>query len=613
MPFHLHRYQLTLERGSLVFLGLAITGFFYFPDSKAHSFATYLLALLLLANPSRWWGCRDLLRESRVFRVSTALILFFASSALWSDQASFAEVFRSFGVALLIITFMLSVALAVKSFPTYLPGLLILTILCGCLAGGIAVYGEMERNGIGYVVGRWRFSPEFARLDNPVVGGATFGFAFASAVALCLILESPRLRWVLASAAFLLSLLVLLTGSRAAILACILTLGVAFLARYRRHWLAPSNAAVLLGGAMIVMLSIAFTAFSTHPVKTPADALARMQINEYSELDEHEETGLPKGVLLTRRIADPSLLTMPQPGVASLAPHLDSVGIVWPAFRVEPGFKYFVDVRLSVAQAFAETAYIVEISESDVPVMEGRYISRNPKESRQPFAPVSRRAYLAGASADSDAWQRHVIRYLPTESAKWASPIVINRSGSYLYRRLGEEGVDLLIDFVRVYKLPLTGLENLWGASVNRDSPFRKILVRESEGRNLIWADIVPQVLGDKALFGYGAATSLPLVPRDGKAYDHMHNLFLSCLYYGGVVGFLLSGYLLLCALLALKQVAAMPLGALSGILLSFAFTCFIFDGGNLLEKINYLWLLFWFPLAVLAGLELSNPRAEET
>lgn len=112
--------------------------------------------------------------------------------------------------------------------------------------------------------------------------------------------------------------------------------------------------------------------------------------------------------------------------------------------------------------------------------------------------------------------------------------------------------------------------------------------------------------------FGKGISTNNDFVISSGKKLPHTHNVYLGALLYGGI-----AGLLLFLGLLALAFRQALKYFFISGdiiyfLLILFAAVCIVTGQDKLLTHPNSMWLFFWLPLGLLAGL-LCRTEKEET
>ena len=92
---------------------------------------------------------------------------------------------------------------------------------------------------------------------------------------------------------------------------------------------------------------------------------------------------------------------------------------------------------------------------------------------------------------------------------------------------------------------------------------------------------------------------------------DHVHSIYVSTLHHGGLVGFAL---LVLVLLLAASDVVELPHGearTVALVVLAYGMTVLLFDGQTIIRKVDFIWLLYWLPLALVGGLH-SRARRQD-
>ncbi|MCB1646707.1 MAG: hypothetical protein KDI36_14705 [Pseudomonadales bacterium] len=136
-------------------------------------------------------------------------------------------------------------------------------------------------------------------------------------------------------------------------------------------------------------------------------------------------------------------------------------------------------------------------------------------------------------------------------------------------------------------------------------------LLVEAMPRSSIWSPALETSYEGQLLFGagYGASVPVPTHCADDMQtdsdcnYSHPHNGFISTLYYGGLVGLCLLGLLLLIAGSQMSEFRntgrLLVLGTLT-----YALVILTFDGTRLIEKIDFIWLIFWLPIALVISCE---------
>ncbi|MGK0339394.1 MAG: O-antigen ligase [Candidatus Azotimanducaceae bacterium] len=135
------------------------------------------------------------------------------------------------------------------------------------------------------------------------------------------------------------------------------------------------------------------------------------------------------------------------------------------------------------------------------------------------------------------------------------------------------------------------------------------VLKRSTSFRPEIWQATASQWLNGNILLGAGLQAGFDLYIAPNR-FMHPHSLYLSSLYYGGIfgLGMLLVFIGRLFWVLLYKadhevRVYALPL-------LVFGLTTLLFDGNRLVEKVDFLWLCFWLPVA-LTLLAESQPNRD--
>jgi O-antigen ligase len=129
-----------------------------------------------------------------------------------------------------------------------------------------------------------------------------------------------------------------------------------------------------------------------------------------------------------------------------------------------------------------------------------------------------------------------------------------------------------------------------------------------------IWTATIGEWLSGNWLLGAGmqATIDLRIPPNE---FAHPHSLYLSTLYYGGLIGLALLILLIGRLLWVLVRVADPILRTQTLPLLLFGLTTLLFDGNRLIEKVDFLWLCFWLPIALTLHAEsrYNSIRATES
>jgi hypothetical protein len=135
--------------------------------------------------------------------------------------------------------------------------------------------------------------------------------------------------------------------------------------------------------------------------------------------------------------------------------------------------------------------------------------------------------------------------------------------------------------------------------------------VLDSE-RQIIWQPVIDMIYEGQTVFGNGiladahpgiSCESFVSTTRDVNdcVIQHPHNIYVATMHYGGLLGLIMLISLLL---VSVSSVLEFPMNDLKIVILSglaFSVTVLMFDGDRLVQKIDFIWLVFWLPIA-LAG-----------
>ena len=89
--------------------------------------------------------------------------------------------------------------------------------------------------------------------------------------------------------------------------------------------------------------------------------------------------------------------------------------------------------------------------------------------------------------------------------------------------------------------------------------------------------------------------------------FQHAHSIYVSTFFYGGVIGLLaLLGFLGLCAGRSLRANSS-EIQALATMMLLYGVTVLLFDGDRILTKVDYIWMVFWLPIAMVLVADQEN------
>ncbi len=134
----------------------------------------------------------------------------------------------------------------------------------------------------------------------------------------------------------------------------------------------------------------------------------------------------------------------------------------------------------------------------------------------------------------------------------------------------------------------------------------QELLIRRSFSfRPEIWAEFISRTLAANPLIGLGlTADSVFHLKSEPEPFKHPHSLFVSTFYYGGLIGVTLYASMLVLAARRVSQWREHPTKVLAGMLLTFGIVATLVDGNEILVKVDYLWLLIWFPIGLILAKE---------
>ena len=123
------------------------------------------------------------------------------------------------------------------------------------------------------------------------------------------------------------------------------------------------------------------------------------------------------------------------------------------------------------------------------------------------------------------------------------------------------------------------------------------LLPRGDSFRPEIWLSTLDAVQRGNWLLGAGLLTH-HATSEAGYVIAHPHSIYLATLFHGGIVATVLFVGLLVGALVRVLRRRADWTARASATLLAFAVPAIALDGGILVDKVGYLWLLLWTPIA---------------
>ena len=174
----------------------------------------------------------------------------------------------------------------------------------------------------------------------------------------------------------------------------------------------------------------------------------------------------------------------------------------------------------------------------------------------------------------------------------------------------------------RLWRERESGLALMWmGVSfITMVAAILVLNVVVDSGRQMIWTSVLDLIYNERVAFGFGIRSrpefhvdcDLALVAAAADcAWRHPHNLYVSTMFYGGVVG--IGGLILLMmSSMSATLESHHPARWLTLSLLTYGFAVLMFDGNRLISKIDFIWLVFWLPVAFAAFLELDEKLSDD-
>lgn len=129
---------------------------------------------------------------------------------------------------------------------------------------------------------------------------------------------------------------------------------------------------------------------------------------------------------------------------------------------------------------------------------------------------------------------------------------------------------------------------------------YSDVLMRRSMSfRPEIWSESISLWWNGRTILGAGMHTvaHLEIGPN---TFHHPHSIYVSTLYHGGVAG--LAAFLLLIIRMfwIARFQADKEIRSYAFPLFVFGLTTLLFDGNKLIEKVDFIWLCLWLPIALM-------------
>lgn len=165
--------------------------------------------------------------------------------------------------------------------------------------------------------------------------------------------------------------------------------------------------------------------------------------------------------------------------------------------------------------------------------------------------------------------------------------------------------VGVALTWPRYRWLLATGTILMFGLLAVTLAGWEELTRRAFSFRPEIWSHFINLTLETAPVSGVGSGASSAWV-ADTETFRHPHSIFVSTFYFGGAPGLtMLAGVYLLATRSLFVSQGFLRLPA--SMLLTFGVVVGLLDGDNLLTKINYLWWIFWLPVALCISLDSDH------
>lgn len=280
---------------------------------------------------------------------------------------------------------------------------------------------------------------------------------------------------------------------------------------------------------------------------------------------------------------------------------IDAIGMVWPSFSITSN-RYILRLRAR-SNGKTKGGLYVRIQELDENA-NGRPVSQFAAGGESGIIEASRQVIHMAENLELSAnWRDFEFEYVPTRSAKSASILILN------YEEMGNVPLEVALLSYRTSESWLLFIGDKLGLGflpleekvLDSSPPYYKQL----SSRNSIWAEVVDRIIPRKLLGGLGLGADEPIQSANGLQHNHPHSLFFGTLYFGGFIGL---GLLIVFLITLVYETQERNFNAkLGSVLLLFALACLSVDGGMILDKNFYIWIVLWLPISILFSAQKFN------
>ena len=138
-----------------------------------------------------------------------------------------------------------------------------------------------------------------------------------------------------------------------------------------------------------------------------------------------------------------------------------------------------------------------------------------------------------------------------------------------------------------------------------------ELVKRSTSFRPEIWGELISRTLQANWFLGHGITADSSVAHSSYEhgvfSFHHAHSVYVATFFYGGLLGFLGLGALLIILGLRLYRAEESELRNLASMMLLYAVVVMFFDGDRILEKVDYLWIVFWLPVALVLIVDRTN------
>jgi O-antigen ligase len=130
-----------------------------------------------------------------------------------------------------------------------------------------------------------------------------------------------------------------------------------------------------------------------------------------------------------------------------------------------------------------------------------------------------------------------------------------------------------------------------------------ELIKRSTSFRPEIWGELISRTLQTNWFLGHGITSNSSVAHSSYEhgvfSFHHAHSVYVATFFYGGILGLLGLCALLIILGQRLNLARGSELRDLTSMMLLYAVAVMFFDGDRLLEKVDYLWVVFWLPVAL--------------